>query len=357
MGQKINPNIIRLGVFKDWNSKFFELNKEEHTTLNYQNIQIISFLKKFFKNYKINIHDIKLGYSNKILYIYISYYYTIKFFFFLKKLSSFKLKKKKLFKLKKKKLFKLKKKKLLKKKSNKKIRKKTYSKINHYLSKRQNKKKVIDKLKKQERLKLSLKYKRLKIISSYKNFYIKQKTYNKDMLKKNNFINNLLEILTLFTNKKYHIKLIFQHVNKGMTIKLNKIEKKELKKKTLLLKQYSRKPFFAEGLSTIVTMLYLKKPVNSFLEFLKNQLRIQKRHKYFLVFLKKTLNNLIFLKFSKTKGIKIIINGRFNKRPRARTESIIIGDVPVQTLNKPIQYEETTAYTKDGTFGIKIWLI
>ena len=41
MGQKINPNIIRLGVFKDWNSKFFELNKEEHTTLNYQNIQML----------------------------------------------------------------------------------------------------------------------------------------------------------------------------------------------------------------------------------------------------------------------------------------------------------------------------
>ena len=112
------------------------------------------------------------------------------------------------------------------------------------MSKRQNKKKVIDKLKKQERLKLSLKYKRLKIISSYKNFHIKQTTYNKDMLKKNNFINNLLEILTLFTNKKYHIKLIFQHVNKGMTIKLNKIEKKELKKKNIITKTIFQKTLF-----------------------------------------------------------------------------------------------------------------
>ena len=95
MGQKINPNITRLGVFKNWNSKFFELNKEEHTTLNYQNIQIIDFLKKFFKNYKIETHDIRLGYSNKNLYIYISYYYTKDFFFFMKKLASFRLNKKK----------------------------------------------------------------------------------------------------------------------------------------------------------------------------------------------------------------------------------------------------------------------
>jgi len=85
MGQKINPNIIRLGRFKEWNSKFFELNKEEHTTLNYQNLQIALFLKKFFKNHKIDTHDIKLGYSNKILYIYISYYYTRDFFFLIKK--------------------------------------------------------------------------------------------------------------------------------------------------------------------------------------------------------------------------------------------------------------------------------
>ena len=37
MGQKINPNIIRLGVFKDWNSKFFELNKEKSYCNVFQN--------------------------------------------------------------------------------------------------------------------------------------------------------------------------------------------------------------------------------------------------------------------------------------------------------------------------------
>lgn len=351
MGQKINPNIIRLGVFKNWNSKFFELNKEEHTTLNYQNMQIIDFLKKFFKNYKIEIHDIKLGYSNKNLYIYVSYYYTKKFFIFMKKSTSFKLKKKK-----------------IKNKLKIKTKKKTvYNKINRYFNKKKIRKIIIYNLKrrsryrfyfrfKQSKVKFSLKHKRLKIISNYKIFNMKKKIFNKTLLKKNFFINNLLETLTLFTKKKYNIKLLFQHVNKGITLKLTKPEKNELRKKTLLLKQYSRQPFFAEGVSTIITMLYFKKPINSFLNYLSHQLRIQKRHKYFLVFLKRALNNLLTSKFSNTKGIKIIINGRFNKRPRARTESIIIGDVPVQTFDKSIQYEEATAYTRDGTFGIKIWL-
>ena len=252
MGQKINPNIIRLGRFKEWNSKFFELNKEEHTTLNYQNLQIVLFLKKFFKNHKIDTHDIKLGYSNKILYIYISYYYTRDFFFLIKKTSTFKLKKKK----------------IKKRKPNEVPNKITYNKINRYLSKRQVKKKLINKLKKHERLKLTSRYRRLKIISTFKNYGIKNRNFNKDLLKKNNFINKLLETLTIFTKKKYHIKLIFQHVNKGMTVMLTKPEKKELRKKTLLLKQYSRTPFFTEGMSTIITMLYLRKPVNSFLNFL-----------------------------------------------------------------------------------------
>merc|ERR1712087_40244 len=207
-GQKINPNIIRLGMSKEWNSKFFELNKEEHTTLNYQNIQIISFVIKFFKNYKIDIHDIKLGYSNKILYIYISYYITRNFFLLLKNTQTFKLKKK-----------------IIKNKQpNKKTNKIIYSKINRYLSKRQIKKKLINKLKKHERLKLSLRYKRLKIISNYKNYNMKKQISNNELLKKNNFINKLLETLTIFTKKKYHIKLIFQNVNKGLTVKLNKPE-------------------------------------------------------------------------------------------------------------------------------------
>ena len=199
MGQKINPNIIRLGVFKNWNSKFFELNKEEHTTLNYQNMQIIDFLKKFFKNYKIEIHDIKLGYSCKNLYIYISYYYTKNFSIYIKKLNSLKLRKKKLTLLR----FRRRKVNLLKFRKRR-IKKINYNKISSYLNKKKIKKKVLYNLLERSRFrrfsyrykklktKYAFKYKRLKIVSNYKNYNMNKKIFNKTLLKKNFFINNLL---------------------------------------------------------------------------------------------------------------------------------------------------------------------
>ena len=76
MGQKTNPNIFRLGINKEWNVKFSEITNEEHTLYNYQNIEIKNFIKKKFKDFGLNIHFIKLGYTQKYLYIFISYYFT-----------------------------------------------------------------------------------------------------------------------------------------------------------------------------------------------------------------------------------------------------------------------------------------
>ena len=59
---------------------------------------------------------------------------------------------------------------------------------------------------------------------------------------------------------------------------------------------------------------------------------------------------------SKVKGIKVCISARFNGAPRAKSRLIIVGDIPIQTINKQIDYHETTSYTKNGTFGIKLWV-
>merc|ERR1712241_1129925 len=58
-----------------------------------------------------------------------------------------------------------------------------------------------------------LKNERIKIVSKFKQFTIKKQFVNKKLMKKNMFINYLLETLSLFTKKKYHIRLIFQHLN------------------------------------------------------------------------------------------------------------------------------------------------
>jgi small subunit ribosomal protein S3 len=55
--------------------------------------------------------------------------------------------------------------------------------------------------------------------------------------------------------------------------------------------------------------------------------------------------------------MKIKIKGRFNGAPRAKHKIIIIGKgVPNLTIDAKIDYSEETAYTINGTFGVKVWI-
>lgn len=56
------------------------------------------------------------------------------------------------------------------------------------------------------------------------------------------------------------------------------------------------------------------------------------------------------------KGIKIELSGRLNGIDIARSEWLLSGILPLQTLDTPIQYTETFAKTIYGIIGIKIWL-
>ena len=56
------------------------------------------------------------------------------------------------------------------------------------------------------------------------------------------------------------------------------------------------------------------------------------------------------------KGIKIVISGRLNNKPRSKSSVSILGNIPTVTkTNELIDYSENTCYTKNGTFGIKVW--
>jgi ribosomal protein S3 len=54
--------------------------------------------------------------------------------------------------------------------------------------------------------------------------------------------------------------------------------------------------------------------------------------------------------------IKIIIKGRFNKAPRAMNKVIQCAKSSLQSINSKINYYQSTAYTVNGTFGVKVWL-
>lgn len=55
-------------------------------------------------------------------------------------------------------------------------------------------------------------------------------------------------------------------------------------------------------------------------------------------------------------GVKIVIAGRLNGAEIARTEKLVWGKVPLQTLRADIDYARGFANTSYGTIGIKVWI-
>lgn len=55
-------------------------------------------------------------------------------------------------------------------------------------------------------------------------------------------------------------------------------------------------------------------------------------------------------------GVKIVISGRLNGSEIARTEKLVSGKVPLQTLRADIDYARGVAHTTYGSIGIKVWV-
>jgi len=56
------------------------------------------------------------------------------------------------------------------------------------------------------------------------------------------------------------------------------------------------------------------------------------------------------------KGVKIIVAGRLNGVDIARSEKLVQGKVPLQTLRSNIDYSRGIASTTYGVIGIKVWI-
>ncbi len=55
-------------------------------------------------------------------------------------------------------------------------------------------------------------------------------------------------------------------------------------------------------------------------------------------------------------GAKIVISGRLNGAEIARTEKLVWGKLPLQTLRADIDYARGAAHTTYGAIGIKVWV-
>lgn len=343
MGQKTNPNIFRLSKTGDWKSKYIEKKSTEFYQYTNKDVEIRKFLTKFFKDNGLTIHSCTLSHSNELLNLYITYQQNLDSVSFITDIN------------------KTQNLKLLKRKER---IVKTYSHIlknikNCYEYENLNYKKEL-KINKQQLLytKGALQMRRIKLIRYYKK-YLQLKNHNKiNNLKVNNFMTKLFEGISLFLDKNVKITLFLQPLNKSTQITLTKKQHNLLKKKLVSLRKYQRNEFFKEGVNLAFSCVNNNNSAGLISHFISTNFRKLKRHNFFLKFIKSILTVFILKTFSsKISGIKIKVKGRFNGAPRAKHKIINIGkNMPVLTLGSNINYSETTAYTLNGTFGVKVWV-
>lgn len=195
--------------------------------------------------------------------------------------------------------------------------------------------------------------KALKLIPSFKNTKLSVASVNN---LPSNFTEILLESISGFTKKKTNVSFTFHNLNGKLSLNLNRVQISSLKKMKLQLKQFSRASFFKEAVNILFIVARKRQSSNLLAQFIAFELSATKRHNFFLIFLKQALSLMLKSKFSFANGIKIVIKGRFNGAPRARSKTIQVGNIPLQFFEAKISYSQTTAYTPNGTFGVKVWI-
>jgi len=56
------------------------------------------------------------------------------------------------------------------------------------------------------------------------------------------------------------------------------------------------------------------------------------------------------------KGVKIMVSGRLGGREMCRTETQIMGSIPLHTLEADVDYGFVPCFTTYGTIGVKVWI-
>ena len=358
MNYKINPISFRLGVKNNWKIKFFENKKLEIKNFSFYQLELQNFLISIFKKYKLNLLNLKIFLKRNSLNIFILYNVKILFnnnkniFFknvtelcFLKnfyKKGGF-------------------------------LRLKNFYKTNLNFNYLNNYFKFISFLSKQ-----NLKYKKF-YLKNFKLIKYYEKTSNIFL----NFINlkfkKLKKIYVLKTlknyNKNFFLKKIFviinnffkNNVNTTLTLKqlnknyfINLLIKKRLLIYVMDLKKFKNNSFFKFGINLFFyafnNKLNISTLISKFLVKNLSQLKNSKNLNIMFKFLTNVIN-LFIIKFNKIKSVEIQLKGNFVKNQKAMVKNFIIGKkVSKLSIKKSLDFNKDIAYTKKGTFGLKIWI-
>ncbi len=333
MGQKINPNIFRLGVNKKWKTEFFEKKRHELPLYTFKDLEIKSYVERFLETQGIILHDYKQHYSNSTLTLYISYFVSSEFVLGRKdKMSKVTL--------------------TTQSGSSKTVNDIKTSTVTIAQSSQDSLFKVqtpIDYYNIKKYLTLHSNISNLPNKKSISSDNLQENAIN---LKIEGVLSNLFKVLNLFTNNKFNIIINFCCLNKNLSFL-----KKTQKKNFILLQKFKGTPFLKEGIELLFHSIHNNNSANLLAKFIAIQIKKVKRHKFFLSFLKQTLTILSNSSFSKVKGIKIMIKGRLNGVPRAKHKIITIGDVPMQSISAVVDHSQITIHNSNGSYGIKVWIV
>jgi hypothetical protein len=201
--------------------------------------------------------------------------------------------------------------------------------------------------------------------SFYKRKYLMKSSKNIDcIVLQNNKLKNLFKKSFKhlgFCSILFNIKNININVNKKLVSffyqKLKKfINNIFIRRFNLFIDFIKINSLYVQGLVSINSYLYIfslifrslsKKIHSRFLFFIKNVFKI-------LIFDLKTVdvpNKLTIL------GLKFAINGKLKGKPRSSVNFIKEGNLPLQTLNKSIDFSRIHSYTLMGVFGLKLWVL
>jgi len=347
MGKKTNPTILRLNKTSIQKSKYLEKKSSESSLQNFRSHEIEKFIKQFFMNHGFMIHDLKLCFFNNKLGIFISYFSTLKTDSIL--------------------VDEINKRGELKPKRNKKIQNlQTVSPNLFNLLSEAKKQHVYNKLNFKRIIKNELEQqtnKQKNVTSTIAQNINNHIIYNSNSyqnianIKSNSFLQKFFEGLSLFTKNRLNFFLTFKQLNTSINHQITNHNKKILNKKLVKLRRYKESKFFKEGINVMFLAITKQNSAKLLAEFIATELQKLKKHNFFIRFIKDTLTLFYGKTFSKVKGIKIKISGRFNRSRRARGKILKIGSsVPILRIRSKINYDESTSFTSNGTLGIKVWI-
>lgn len=360
MSKKTNPISFRLGVKNNWKNKYFENKKLECKNYSYNEFELQNFFMSIMKKHKLNLLNLKIFLKKNSLNIFILY--NIQKLFFINNSTVFLLKNltelcflKNLYK------------------KNKFLKLKNFYKLNKNFNYLKNYFKFIFFLSQQNLKYKNLFLKNFKIIKYFEkkcNFFLNfinvkiqklKKIYSLKTLKnfnKNLFLKKIFIIMNNFLKSNINISLTIKQLNKNYFINL--ITKKKLLIFIMDLKKFKNHSFFKLGINLFFYCFNSKLSISILLsKFLIENLSQLKNSKNLNV-LFKFLNNIInlfVLKLTKIKSVEIKIKGNFIKNQKATVKNFIIGKkVPKLKIQNNLDFNTSTAYTKKGTFGLKIWV-